>query len=112
MEVIQHTAGPVLVVRTSGSRVDAHVAGDLKHQLRHAVDTGHDLIALDLSEVEFIDSSGLGAIVATLRHLGDRGDLVIVGASPVVWNLFRLTRMDKVFRLFRGEAEAIAALSH
>ena len=66
------------------------------------IESGHPLIALDLSEVDFIDSSGLGAIVSVLKQLDGRGDLVIVGAKPAVMNLFRLTRMDKVFRMYRA----------
>ncbi|MBX3026120.1 STAS domain-containing protein [bacterium] len=112
MDLVECADGKVLVARTSESRVDARIAGEFKQQLLAAVDSGHGLIALDLSSVDFIDSSGLGAIVSALKHLGDRGDLVIVGAKPAVHNLFRLTRMDKVFRMYGGEADAIAALLH
>ena len=112
MEMAQRTEGKVLVAKACEQRVDARVAGEFKQQLVDAVNAGHGLIALDLSDVDFIDSSGLGAIVSALKHLGDRGDLVIVGAKPAVRNLFRLTRMDKVFRMYGGEADAIAALLH
>lgn len=112
MELARRTEGPVLVATPSEARVDARVATEFKQQLLAAMDDGYPLIALDLSAVEFIDSSGLGAIVAALKHLGERGDLVIVGARPAVQNLFRLTRMDKVFRMYGGAADAIAALRH
>ena len=112
MEMAQRTEGKVLVAKACEQRVDARVASEFKQQLLAAVNAGHGLIALDLSDVDFIDSSGLGAIVSALKHLGDRGDLVIVGARPAVCNLFRLTRMDKVFRMYAGEADAIAALLH
>ncbi|MFN8642342.1 MAG: STAS domain-containing protein [Candidatus Binatia bacterium] len=112
MEMARHTAGDVLVAKACEARIDARVAAELKRQLLDAVNAGHGLIALDLSDVDFIDSSGLGAIVSALKHLGGRGDLVIVGAKPTVRNLFRLTRMDKVFRMYGGEADAIAALHH
>jgi anti-sigma B factor antagonist len=112
MDIAERADGKVLVARAREARVDARLAGDFKRQLLDAIDAGHGRIALDLSAVEFIDSSGLGAIVSALKHLGNRGDLVIVGARPAVHNLFRLTRMDKVFRMYGGEAEAIAALLH
>jgi anti-sigma B factor antagonist len=112
MEIAERAEGKILLAKAREARVDARIAGEFKQQLFEAVDSGHGLIALDLSDVEFIDSSGLGAIVSALKHLGERGELVIVGARPAVHNLFRLTRMDKVFRMYGGEADAIAALSH
>jgi anti-sigma B factor antagonist len=112
MELAERTEGKVLVAKTFDQRVDARLAGEFKQRLITMIDAGHPLIALDLSEVEFIDSSGLGAIVSALKQLNGRGDLVIVGARPAVVNLFRLTRMDKVFRMFRGADDAVAALSN
>jgi anti-sigma B factor antagonist len=112
MELAQRTEGRVLVAKTLEARLDARLATVFKEQLLHLIASGHPLIALDLSDVEFLDSSGLGAIVSALKQLNGRGDLVIVGARPAVINLFRLTRMDKVFRMYAGSAEAVAALSN
>jgi anti-sigma B factor antagonist len=112
MELTERADGRVLVARASERRLDARIAADFKQQLFDAVDAGPPLIALDLSGVDFIDSSGLGSIVAALKHVGDGGALVIVGARPAVLSLLRLTRMDKVLRLYDGEADAIAALLH
>lgn len=112
MELSEHREGNVLVARALDQRVDARLAPELKQRLLGLVAAGHPLIALDLSEVDFIDSSGLGAIVAALKQINGQGDLVIVGAKPAVMNLFRLTRMDKVFRMFGAADEAVAALSN
>lgn len=112
MEIAERSDGKVLVAKTFDQRVDARSSGEFKQRLITIIEAGHPLIALDLSEVQFIDSSGLGAIVSVLKRLDGRGDLVIVGAQPAVANLFRLTRMDKVFRMFRGAADAVAALSN
>lgn len=112
MEIAQRILGKVVVAKTLDQRVDARLAGELKHQLLALIESGNALIALDLSEVDFIDSSGLGAIVSARKQLNGRGDLVIVGAKPAVVNLFRLTRMDKVFRMFPQADDAVAALSN
>lgn len=112
MEIAQRTDGNVTVAKMSDQRVDARLAGEFKRHLQALIETGNPLIALDLSEVDFIDSSGLGVIVAALKQLKGRGDLVIVGARPAVVNLFRLTRMDKVFRMFPRADDAVAALSN
>ena len=112
MEIAQHNAGKVMVAKMSDPRVDARQAGEFGRYLLELIESGHPLIALDLSEVDFIDSRGLGAIVSALKQLKGRGDLVIVGARPEVLNLFRLTRMDKVFRMFPRADDAVAALSN
>jgi len=112
MGLAQRTEGKVLVAKASDARVDARIAAALKQELLDMIGSGHLLIALDLSEVEFIDSSGLGALVSALRQMSGRGDMVIVGSRPPVAKLFRLTRMDKVFRMFAAPSDAVAALSN
>jgi anti-sigma B factor antagonist len=66
---------------------------------------------LDLSGVEFVDSSGLGAIVSCLKRLGPRGSLAIAGAQGSVQRLFTLTRMDRVFPLHETVDAAVDSLS-
>ena len=58
-----------------------------------------------------MDSSGLGAVVSSLKMLGGKGDLVICGLKDMVMRMFKLTRMDRVFHIFDSEKEAIKALS-
>lgn len=110
MEIVQRDDGKVLVATTHATRVDARVASDFKQQLLALV-AARPRVVLDLSEVDFIDSSGLGAMVAVLKQLDGRGDLVIAGLRPAVMNLFKLTRMDRVFRLYGAASDAVAALS-
>ena len=108
----EHTQmGDVLVAKVLDSRIVADVAPLFKHQLIEYVNNGHRSIVLDLGAVSFIDSSGLGALVSSLKALGKEGDLVLCGTGGTVVSMFRLTRMDKVFRMFGTSEEAIMALS-
>ncbi|GMV21484.1 MAG: hypothetical protein AMXMBFR57_14330 [Acidimicrobiia bacterium] len=100
----------VLRVIVHDRRLDARLAPELKAGLAAYISVGWEWIILDLSAVEFADSSALGAIVAALKMLGRSGDLVIAGAQPGVVSLFSLTRMDRVFRMFPDGAQAVAAL--
>ena len=68
--------------------------------MRESTAAGSDVVALDLSEVHFIDSSGLGAIVAAMKHMGNSRKLALAGLTPTVEKVFRLTRMDSVFSVF------------
>jgi anti-sigma B factor antagonist len=110
MELDQEQTGRVLAVKILEQRLDASIAGDFKEQMRALIKEGQELFILDLSEVDFVDSSGLGAIVASLKMLGGKGDLVVAGACERVLSLFKLTRMDRVFQVFSTRDEALATL--
>jgi len=111
MQLEERPAGSYTVVTVVDTRIDAEVADDFRDEIAHIVQRGNRRLLLDLSEVAFVDSTGLGAIVASLKQLGPDGDLAICGAHDSVGSLFRLTRMDKVFRIFATADEALAALS-
>jgi anti-sigma B factor antagonist len=111
MQIENKKISGVLVVKVLDQRMDAKVAIDFKEKMAGFIHAGNSLIVLNLSEVSLIDSSGLGAIVSSLKTLGRKGDIVICGTRETVMNMFKLTRMDKVFRIFANEEEAIAALA-
>ncbi|HEY8381155.1 MAG TPA: STAS domain-containing protein [Microvirga sp.] len=99
MKLTDEQRGGVLVVRVDETRVDASKAPLFKDEMARRIEAGHTQIVLDLSGVDFIDSSGLGAIVSCLKRLGPRGNMAVAGAKGAVSRLFALTRMDKVFAL-------------
>ena len=108
----EHTKmGDVLVAKVLDSRIVADVAPRFKHQLIDYISEGNRTIVLDLKAVSFIDSSGLGALVSSLKAIGSGGDLVLCGTGGTVASMFKLTRMDKVFRMFGTTEEAVAALA-
>ncbi|MEL6806703.1 MAG: STAS domain-containing protein [Pseudomonadota bacterium] len=88
------------VVSVLDNRIDAAVAIEFKDAMRASTDGGSDTVVLDLSQVQFIDSSGLGAIVASMKHMGASRKLALAGLTPTVEKVFRLTRMDSVFSVF------------
>ena len=100
MELSRKTEDSFTIVSVDESRIDAAVAIEFKDAMRAHTDDGPDLVILDLSQVDFIDSSGLGAIVAAMKHMGSARTLVLAGLTPTVEKVFRLTRMDSVFSLF------------
>ena len=101
----------VLIVNILDKRLDANIAYEFKDKMASYISTGDHLIVLNISDVDYIDSSGLGAIVSSLKMLGDKGDIVICGTQDTVMRMFKLTRMNKVFRMYETENEAIDSLS-
>jgi anti-sigma B factor antagonist len=111
MRFEESKVGDVLVAKVLESRIVAEVAPRFKHQLVDYISGGNRSIVLDLQAVSFIDSSGLGALVSSLKVMGRDGDLVLCGTGGTVVSMFKLTRMDKVFRMYNTIEEAVAALS-
>ena len=99
MRIDTRTEGKATVLEVKDRRIDARSASDLRQAVSSLISGGAEWLVLDLSEVETIDSSGLGAIVSSLKLLGGKGDLAIAGARPAVRELFAVTRMDQVFRM-------------
>lgn len=100
MSLTSAETGNARIVTVNAERIDAAVAIQFKEDMRTETENGPDRVILDLSQVGFIDSSGLGAIVAAMKQLDDHRRLDLAGLSPMVDKVFRLTRMDTVFRLF------------
>lgn len=78
-------------------RIDAACAIQFKEQMRVVCNEPQQTVLLDLSRVNFLDSSGLGAVVAVMKLLGPGRRLELASLSPSVAKVFRLTRMDTVF---------------
>ncbi|MGJ8545735.1 MAG: STAS domain-containing protein [Sulfitobacter sp.] len=110
MELTSTKEDQLQIVTVQSPRIDATVALQFKDGVRDASDGGHDTVLLDLQQVNFIDSSGLGAIVAAMKSLAPARKLVLAGLTPTVEKVFRLTRMDSVFSLYPQLDDALAAL--
>lgn len=102
--------GDILIVTPIETLIDASLATDFKSRMADWINEGNNRILLDLSHVDFIDSSGLGAIVSSLKTIGKKGDLVICGIKDTVKSLFELTRMHRVFQIFSSQEEALKAM--
>ncbi len=93
----------IIRVEPDVHRLDAAVAPEFKRQFQALIDDGHTRIVLDLNEVNFVDSSGLGAIVAIYKRLKPVGKLVILTSSQAVLTMFKLTRLEKVFTIISSK---------
>lgn len=97
MQLHTEDHGGLLVVTVCEDRIDAAGAIQFKERMREVTQNRSARVILDLSRVLFLDSSGLGAIVAVLKLLGPERKLELAGLTPTVTKVFRLTRMDTVF---------------
>lgn len=97
MELGVDTQADLMVVRVMEDRIDAAVAIQFKDRMREILADAPARVLLDLHRVGFLDSSGLGAVVAVMKLLGPDRRLELCGLTPTVQKVFRLTRMDSVF---------------
>ncbi|MEA3274679.1 MAG: STAS domain-containing protein [Pseudomonadota bacterium] len=110
MLINKRTKGDLIVLDVAEKRVDAAIAPDLKEYIAELAKQGATKVLLDLAAVEFMDSSGLGAVVAGLKSMGGRGELAVCNVHGAVADLFKLTRMDRVFTKYATVDEAMAAI--
>jgi anti-sigma B factor antagonist len=81
--------------------IDSLSAGLIKEKIQAQIEARYFNFIVDLTQVKFMDSAGLGVLVSGLKTCNKNGgDLVLAGASENVRELFRITRLDTVFKLF------------
>lgn len=108
MELQAERFNDVLVIRAGQDRIDAACAIRFKDRMREMTQSDARRVILDMSQIAFIDSSGLGAIVAVMKAIGPDRKLELSGLTHTVQKVFRLTRMDTIFQIHEGLPFAMA----
>ena len=111
MELRITEADGTTFVHVEAERIDAMVAIQFKDLVRDATLNAAETVILDLSRVSFLDSSGLGAVVAVMKELGAARRLELAGLTPNVAKAFRLTRLDRIFKIHANVQEAMRAVA-
>jgi len=106
--------GDVHVTAVSGE-LDLETAPKLEAALDEGIGAGARAVVIDLTNCEFIDSTGLAVLVRAWRSLGDRdgssGRLVLCCPDEHVKRLFKLTGLDDAIEIFADRDEAVASVS-
>ncbi len=112
MNLVIEDIGALRIVTVAEARIDAAVAIQFKDRMRGLTDDGPERVVLDLSQVTFLDSSGLGAVVAVMKQAGPARKLELAGLTPTVAKVFHLTRMDTVFTIHDDVAAITTRLAN
>lgn len=99
MELATVDDGQTTTITTYESRIDAVNATHFKDVMRKIITDHGKHALLDLRHVDFIDSSGLGALIAVHKAMPPGLTLTLSNMTPNVKRVFRLTRMDSVFHV-------------
>jgi anti-sigma B factor antagonist len=107
LQVSTEPVGDATVVRAVGE-LDLHTAPALQTELDTVIEARPRLLVVDLSGVEFMDSTGLSVIVSTVAALrATAGELRVVSASDRITKVFTLTGVDQQVGLFATVDEAV-----
>ncbi|HEY0187409.1 MAG TPA: STAS domain-containing protein [Cellulomonas sp.] len=108
VRVSSRTVDGRTVVHVSGE-IDVYTAPTLRERLTALVDQGHADLVVDLTEVRFMDSTGLGLLVGLLKRVrGLDGRLQLVIDSERLLKVFRITALTQVFTIRTTVIEALA----
>lgn len=103
------TIGDVNIILLPGENLDASNTKEFKLTMA-AVLQGKRKVVFDMSNLRFVDSSGLGAFLSCLKMCDAAGgDLKLFGMTKSVRALFELVRMHRVFDIFNTKEEAVRA---
>jgi anti-sigma B factor antagonist len=112
MELSNTTQGNgVLVIECAEENLDASNVRAFRDAMQALIKT-QSRVVLDMSRLKFVDSSGLGALIACLRDTnGRKGDFRLCGMSSSVRALFELMRMHRVFSIHDSVEGAVASFA-
>ena len=92
-------------------RLDFASSANLKDDVLKHVAAGRNKIILNLAQIDFINSSGLGTLVSILKEVRlAKGRLVLSNLAGYVQEIFEITQLSHIFEIFASEAEAQESL--
>jgi anti-sigma B factor antagonist len=88
--------------------IDVYTSMDLKKEFNTVIDSGKNKLIVNLSNVSYMDSSGLGILVAILKKSKqENGNMKLIKLTPGIKKIFDLTKLTKFFEIFEEEDEAV-----
>lgn len=99
----------VAVIQPAG-RIDTHTALELKDMISQTIDAGHRWLVIDCSAMTFLDSTGLGALVTSLkRSQAQGGDLRLAQVPQNIRRIIELTSLQSYLPRYASVADALAS---
>jgi anti-sigma B factor antagonist len=106
MHIVVNKVDGVTIMELPGRALDASNSRDFKTATLNLLSPGARLV-IDMGNVEFVDSTGLGSLVSCLRHAqGTEGEIKLCRLTKPVRALFELVRMHRVFEIFDSAEDA------
>ena len=105
LNLTNHEKGDVIIVDASGRLTLGEGTSALRKRMRELVDGGSTRIVLNMADVTYIDSSGIGELVAAYTTVtAARGELKLLNLAKRVHEVLNITKLYTVFESFEDEA--------
>ncbi|MFN7980318.1 MAG: STAS domain-containing protein [Vicinamibacterales bacterium] len=112
MQIDERTIGDVLVLDVNGRITLGEGDEILKDKVNSLLNQGKKKIVLNLAEVPYVDSAGLGAIVRTYTTVSRQGgNLKLLNLTKRITDLLAITKLLTVFETFESESDAVQSFS-
>lgn len=112
MKITQEAQGLVSIVRLAGQLMGGPDADAVRETILALLKDGKRSVVLDLKDVTWVNSTGLGVLIRThLEVTSQGGDLKLMQISKRIEDIFTVTRLNTVFRIYETEASAIASFA-
>lgn len=100
----------VAVIALTGE-VDVYTSPRVKQEVVDCLNAGCTRLIIDLTGVEYLDSTGLGVLIGALKRARERdGDLKLICDNVRILRIFEITGLTKIFDIVRSESEALEKL--
>jgi anti-sigma B factor antagonist len=101
-----HSRSSVLPLK---GEIDLHVSPSVTASLKEVIDRKPERMVVDLSDVSYIDSAGLAALIEAMQKVeGYGGKFMLAGLQETVRSIFEISRLDQVFQIFPDADAALA----
>ena len=109
MQIQKRIEDDIAVLSLDG-RLDLTSAKDLKDASKQVLENESKKMILNLDKVDFINSSGLGALVSILKEVrSSDGSMKLTNLAPYVKEVFDITHLSNIFEIFPDEKQALAS---
>ena len=100
-----------VAVISLGGEADVYTSPRIKQEIVDLLNNGTNKLVVDLTGVEYLDSTGLGVLIGGLKRAREReGDLKLICDNLRILRIFEITGLTKIFDIHRSEADALATL--
>lgn len=97
--------------------IDVYTSPRVKEAIHEQLDQGRSRLIINLEEVKYIDSTGLGVLIGALKKIRDNktendsdGRIILVCTNPQIKKIFNITGLVKIFEISDSEEDALASL--
>ncbi len=110
MQIKHVTSGDVAVLHLQGKIMGGPDATSLHEKLHELIETGTRSVVIDLKDVDWMNSSGLGILIGGLSAIRKSGgDLRLASVTEKIEEVLRITKLDRVFDVYGSTDEAVSS---